>query len=225
MLVIGARGATGYVLGRGAGSAAANWWEAGGATNCVAAHQPKGAASLAASYVNLANPGTYDAAPGVAPTWDAAGGWTFNGTSQYLTTGVVPASGWSMIVRYTDASTATADRYIIGSFSTNARFAIQYQTFGSSRRYSYGSATVEKAATATSGVIALVAANGYFNGLLDATGSGAFTGTGQVIFIASWNINGVPSTYFSGKILALAIYSATLSAAQVAAVTAAMAAL
>ena len=33
MLVMGARGATGYVLGRGAGSAAANWWEAGGIRN------------------------------------------------------------------------------------------------------------------------------------------------------------------------------------------------
>ena len=32
------------------------------------AYQPKGAASLAASYFNLANPGTYNAAPGTAPS-------------------------------------------------------------------------------------------------------------------------------------------------------------
>jgi len=38
------------------------WWLSGGiaAANCVAAYQPKGAASLEASYVNLANPGTYN---------------------------------------------------------------------------------------------------------------------------------------------------------------------
>src|SRR4030042_266315 len=64
------------------------WWLAGGisAANCLAAYQPKGAASYAASKVNLANPGTYDAVDGVAfPTWAAATGWTFNGVAQYLT--------------------------------------------------------------------------------------------------------------------------------------------
>ncbi len=42
------------------------WWLAGGipAENCIAAYQPKGAASYAASKVNLANPGTYDAYEG-----------------------------------------------------------------------------------------------------------------------------------------------------------------
>ena len=62
----------------------APWYLAGGisAANCLAAYQPKGAASLAASYSNLANPGTYNAAPGVAPTFDASTGWTFNGSTQ-----------------------------------------------------------------------------------------------------------------------------------------------
>ena len=69
---------------------------------CIAAYQPKGAADLAASYVNLITPGTYNAAPGTAPTFDAATGWTFNGSTQYLTTGVVPASGYSMLVRVAD---------------------------------------------------------------------------------------------------------------------------
>ena len=36
--------------------------------NCIAAYQPKGAASLAESYQNLAAPG-----------WDATDGWTFSG--------------------------------------------------------------------------------------------------------------------------------------------------
>lgn len=69
-------------------AAAAGWWQVAGQT-CAAAYQPIGAASLAASYVNLANPGTYNAAPGVAPTL-AAGGWSFDGLTQYLTTGIVP---------------------------------------------------------------------------------------------------------------------------------------
>jgi hypothetical protein len=59
----------------GGGRRATPWWYVAGQT-CVAAYQPIGAPSLAASYVILANPGTYDAAPGVAPTFDAATGWT-----------------------------------------------------------------------------------------------------------------------------------------------------
>ncbi len=47
-------------------AAASTWWDNNGAiSGCVAAYQPKGAADLAASYVNLANSGTYNAAPGV----------------------------------------------------------------------------------------------------------------------------------------------------------------
>ncbi len=78
------------------------WWLRGGipAANCIAAYQPINAASLAASYVNLANPGTNDAAPGVAPGWNKTDGWTFNGLTQYLTTGIIPASGYSMIIRF-----------------------------------------------------------------------------------------------------------------------------
>ncbi len=73
-------------LGVGKQTSAAAWWLSGGisAANCIAAYQPKGAADLAASYVNLANPGTYNAAPGVAPTWAAADGWTFGGTNYLL---------------------------------------------------------------------------------------------------------------------------------------------
>ena len=48
------------------GGTALSWWVVAGKT-CVAAYEPLGAASLAASYVNLANPGTYDATPGTTP--------------------------------------------------------------------------------------------------------------------------------------------------------------
>ena len=92
------------LLSGGQAAAVVPWYLSGGilAANCIAAYQPKGAASLAASYVNLANPGTYDAAPVVAPTWDAVNGWVGDGT-QYLNTGVVPAANYSMFVRFSGA--------------------------------------------------------------------------------------------------------------------------
>lgn len=87
---------------------ASGWWDNSGAiSGCVAAYRAVGAASQAASYINLQNPGTYDAAAGVAPTWDASTGWSFNGSTQYLTTGLTPANdqGWSMLVRFANVQT------------------------------------------------------------------------------------------------------------------------
>lgn len=48
--------------------------------NVIAAYEAEGAASYAASKINLANPGTYDITNeggGGAPTWDATKGWIF----------------------------------------------------------------------------------------------------------------------------------------------------
>ena len=50
----------------GVAVATSNWWVVAGRT-CVVAYQPKGAATYAASLVNLANPGTYDAVEVDAP--------------------------------------------------------------------------------------------------------------------------------------------------------------
>jgi hypothetical protein len=47
------------------------WFTAAGGTTCVAAYDAVGAASLADSYVNEANVGTYTLAPGAAPAWAA----------------------------------------------------------------------------------------------------------------------------------------------------------
>lgn len=71
-----------WQLGRAQVITAAPWWLSGGisAANCKAAYRAKGASSLAASKVNLANPGTYDlAAYANDPTFDTASGWTFGG--------------------------------------------------------------------------------------------------------------------------------------------------
>jgi len=65
---------------------AGGWWLAGGIDpdDCIAAYQPKGAASYAASKVNLANPGTYDLTNGNDPSWSADNGWTFDGVNDHL---------------------------------------------------------------------------------------------------------------------------------------------
>jgi len=112
-------------------NAAGAWWNLFGAipnANVVAAYQPKDAANLAASYVNLVTPGTYDAAPGTAPTWDATSGWIFNGSTQYLTTGITPVidQSYSAIVRFTDATGGPGD-WIFGALDSIG--AVQYLAF------------------------------------------------------------------------------------------------
>ena len=95
------------------------WWNDNGAiSGTVAAYQPIGAASLAASYSNLFSPGTNDAAPGTAPTFNTAGGWIFNGTTQWLDTGITRGSGYTMIVRVY----ATGDGVPMGGSDTRIVF-------------------------------------------------------------------------------------------------------
>lgn len=213
-------------MGRSAGSADTlpAWAMAGGAPRPIACYQPKGAASLAASYVNLANPGTYDAAPGVAPTWAAATGWTFNGIGQYLTTGIVPASGWSMLIRFSDRT--GADGVLIGSAkNTGSRFYLRLLSSSNAIIYATGGAATV-APILDTGVLAVAGQQGYRNGSADGGAISAWLDTSnQPLTIGAYNNAGALGPFFAGKIQAAAIYSATLTAAQVAAVSAAMAAL
>lgn len=205
------------------------WWLLGGvsAGSAVAVYQPKGAASLAASYVNLANPGTYDAAPGTAPTFDAATGWTFTATSsQYLTTGVTPASVWSLIVQYKDA-TVTGFKIAIGNRgSVDGRFYVGPSgTNSSGVAYGYGDANLEKEPVLANGNLALAANQPYRNGSTNGYAFGIWTGSSVALYIGCRNWNGTADGFFSGKIQAVAIYSTTLTATQVGLISTAMAAL
>lgn len=196
-------------------------WYAG----AIAAYQPKGAASLAASYVNLANPGTYDAAPGVAPTWDAATGWTFLAASRTrLLTGVVPDTGtWSVFVSFSDAVSSGP---ALG-FNVSATCRLNIYPGLSTTRYYRNGGNFSASGAITSGVMAVAGQYAYLNGSLDGALSGAQSGTPIEIWIGGYNPDAATTSgaCFTGKIQAVAIYNTTLSAAQVLAVSTAMAAL
>lgn len=203
-------------------SAAASWWLSGGisAANCIAAYQPKQAASLAASYVNLANPGTNNAAPGSAPTQAGATGWTFGG-GQYLTTGIVPTSSYSMIIRFNGCNAST----LIGTSTAGGTTIFYMRILAASFRYANG-ATQDIAPTVSTGVFAMAGNQGYRNGTADgstiATGASGVT---QPIYIGALNNAGVASQFVTGDIYAAAIYNTTITAGQVAALYTAMQAL
>lgn len=203
----------------------APWFRASGAPLPVAVYQPLGAASLDASYINLVNPGTYDAAPGVTPTLDASG-WAFSGT-KYLLSGIVPTAATTAICRFSNAS-GVGSRAVFGIAlsAANPRFFVRVRE-GTDRRYAYGPNNLLKAGGAlTSGVVALAAADAYLNGTYDGSvPPGTWLTASQAMAIGAERTATTFQSYFIGHIQALVIYHSILTASQVAAVSAAMAAL
>jgi len=232
----------GRVLAGGGGIApvlaAANvvtpWWLAGGvaAANCVAAYQPKGAASYAASKINLANPGTYDATEGVAPSWDVATGWAFNGSTMYLETGIVPsASDWSFIVQFANSVAVSGWDCCMGCSSTDGVtcHCMIYPRYSTTARgYANGSLVKTVAAgVMTAGNMGFAAQTAYLNGVAEAGAISGWT-LGAVavdVYFGMLHRNATRTDKYKGDIIAAAIYNATLTPAQVAAIAARMAAL
>ena len=189
----------------------------------VAWYQPKGAASLATSYVNLANPGTYNAAPGTAPTLDA-NGWVFNGSTQYLKTGVIPnGATWSALIQFVNA-TGTGDRNPLHAYkSSTDRFGFDLYYTGNTVYYDNGGAG-NNTGTITSGNLAITN-KGYKNGVDEGFTIASPGGSTLELYIGALNNNGSPAGYFAGTVVSVAIYNVILTSAQVAQLVAYMAAL
>jgi hypothetical protein len=204
-------------LGRSAGVPAAEWYD-----GAIAAYQPKGAASLAASYVNLANPGTYNAAPGVAPSFDAATGWGFT-TTQFLITGVRMFQPYSVIMRYSGAIAPLSNQIPFGIVAVSPSTII-YQLIISSvttLTFANGSANnITDVLSSAAGVAAISANKAYFNGadtLLDLGGAWAFDpNPSGGCYIGARNLNGSKNNGFTGNIQSFGIWPYTLTAQEVA---------
>ena len=99
------------------------WWQISSiaTADIVAVYQPIGADTLAKSYTNLVNPGTNNASPVVAPSWDTTIGWTFSGT-EHLTTGIVGNGLHTYIVRLNNVNTAATQRVVMGYSSGRSQF-------------------------------------------------------------------------------------------------------
>ena len=203
----------------------AAWWVVPGKT-CVAAYQPKGAASLAASYINLANPGTYNAALGIAPDWDDTNGWKFNGTNQYL---MLPSytfvpSTHALFVRFADALNEI--RCVTGTTSggTYRRMEL-WPSNGTTSRFAEGNSVISGPVPYAAGIMGISDKTGYYNG----------ASVGNILDTESWTTTytlaigarnrGIIEYYYKGSIQAWALYSDLLTAGEVATLSAAMAAL
>lgn len=208
------------------------WWLTGGipAANCIAAYQAKGAASYAASKINLANPGTYNATDGVAyPTWNTSTGWSFVAASlQYLITGVAPASGWSAIIRIANY-TKTNGVFAFGGYNTtdSQGMAINPSRADSRPVFYNGGGETPASGGLTAGVFAVAGQYGYINGSSVTGALAAWITTISNICIGCYYREGVgaqTSTCITGGVIAFAIYNTNI-AAYISGLTTAMAAL
>jgi hypothetical protein len=207
-----------------------DWWEAGGATDVLAAYQPLGASDLADSYINLANPGTNDAFPTVAPTWAAETGWTFDGT-QCLGTGInahFSDQNLSLVVSIASGSTAGQNNPItMTNIGYTNGFGVS-NSLGNGRHYFNGGHVLVSPPVST-GVLAVAGNQGYFNGAPDGGTISNDSQTNAQLYVGCASTAGSPFinpgyTYF-GDVRAYAIYDSPLTAVQTAAVSNAMSAL
>jgi len=210
-------------------SAAVDRWLTGGipAANCTAAYEPKGAASLAVSYSNLNDPGTNNAAPGVAPTWNGTDGWILNGSTQYLVTGVQPGITSSAICRYSSVS-AAAEGVLFGcDDADNDFFMINFTASTNTTKYQHRTSPEGVLAAVpilTSGVLAVTPTNGYRDGVSDGLVLGLDDAVGEDIYLGCRNNDGVAAGFLGVKIQAFYVYDIPIDP-YVAGLTTAMAAL
>jgi hypothetical protein len=153
--------------------------------------------------------GSYTAVPGVAPTWNAQTGWGFNGTTQMLNTSIIPgAVGWSALIAVSliGLGGGSAGRaFCNGNFLT---FTVQT----SSVWYCNGALLgVPPGVGSVLEVVGFAAKAAYRNGLLVGTiGAGNAEAAEIVIGNSASGVRGL-----NGRIATFAIYSRTLSAAEV----------
>lgn len=215
------------------------WYLALGVTaaDLLSAWQPKGAPSQAASYSPIAGTILSDLSTTSAPTWSAESGWTFDGIDQHLLAEALGLSNnISVVVRFSGAQQVTPN-YVLGWRTTGEveRPFIGIALYSSGQDYIYaivgneiggaGSVVVDK--TITEGIAGITldylvihADTFYSTNLPQYT----FSETANLA-IAALNNAGSLEQFFSGSIQALAIYSKTLSLAQLRTITAKMATL
>jgi len=222
------------------GAVVTPWWLSGGipAANCIAAFQPKGAASLAASYVNLASGGaTWDAAPGDAPGFNTATGWDFNGSSDYLIVGsgaIATAAPLSMVCRFNvDVGAALGVFMSICNTSSANRF--QFYFADQDEVIMATVATAAGAANSTAGFLfggwysgfgVTSAANSraaYINGANKGTDATSLTPSGvNATYIGARYSGASIGSFLNGKMSHCAFYNIALSDAQALVLHAAM---
>ena len=198
----------------------ANWWKVGG-KQCIAAYRGIGVKSLDASYVNLAQPAKYSLkVGGIAPAWWAHVGWAFNAADAgYLDTGIVLPEGCTVAVRIANG------RLVGMPVGTHSRGGgdLQIEPLKGCIYWRYGNKTLSERMAFSDGVLALSGPQAYRDGkkCVDTKGDWPKKGKGIPLFIGARNNveKKGADCFFTGDVLAVAIYADTLTEHEIAALS------
>lgn len=180
----------------------------------------KGAASLAASYVDLV--GAADLTTAASPAL-GADGWEFNGSTQYLDTGVIPLCAGTVMVRFSNA-TSSDSIAVVGAndpiYLIKPRAAGDYWVI-----YWMANKSMGRTPPLSAGVLAVSNQQPYRNGSPDGKPGDSGPDGAYSMYIGAMNNYRHPAWFFAGNVQAVGMKATSLTGAQVAAASAAMAAL
>jgi hypothetical protein len=211
--------------------------DAGAAANCMYAYLAKGVASRAASYDNLAAPGngladgTYDLTAGNAPDWNTATGWamgTATALAGYLKTGYTPTgNATSMLLRWGTLTFSDAGGMWGFRMAAGSRIFVRQDAPDKLTVYNGGSTSYVSinGAAISNQVLGFSNKTVYINGLPVATIAAGTSLAYLQEYIGEYNYDGNPSSSPNYYLLAVARYDVAKNDAQMAAISAAMAAL
>ena len=190
------------------------WYTVAGHT-CVAAYQANYIASEACSYatslVNKANPGTYDLTTTSAPSWSSLTGWTFNGSTNFLDTGITPTStSWTIVIQYTDANDPSWSDAVMGTYVSSSDCFYIYPLFNTTQIGFGNGAEVQVEGTLVSGIAGIAGKTGYVNGLPVATIPAGANTPSLSLYIGGANGHNMCTS----KVQKVALYNNTLDDAE-----------
>lgn len=173
----------------------------------VAAYQPvacPGGPLLAR--VNVASdqrtPGRHMATPGTAPAWSPVTGWGFNGSTQYLNTGISPSAlTWSYLIRYSNLTNTGILCGAVGFVPSYWEIGIQPSAI-----YFMNGTYQLSAPGLNAGVLGISDRTGYRNGVAEATIGALSLASSQAIYIGARHNGGISDKYVAANIQAMAIY-------------------
>ena len=198
------------------------WYLSGGISPAalVAVYQPMGAASLAASYINIINPGVHDLVAGVAPAFNAIKGWTFNGTTQYLISDLIGNANTTVIISFSELTTPGVGviRTLFGAYNGATAFSMQNANAAGGRKYDRGG-FLNRLGYSYEGVRAFAGNKAYYYGIWENANIGAGAYPNVAFFIGAMSNSGAAIQFLQGTICSIAVYSSILNANQILSVT------
>ena len=166
-------------------------------------------ATIAESYVNVATPGTYNAAPGTAPAWAAATGWTFTAASlQYLTTGLAPGANYTVVACFSGLT--GGGQWPYGEYVAGVIFGLAPNEPGGVQAY-YGGASRFNLPAMPAGTYGQVAARNFRNGVEELAGGAWGVGVPAELYLGCLNFAG-PVGHISGVLTLIAVWSSNIAA-------------